>query len=103
MNSRIILSIPTILGYIGLFVNWFPKEMNWFVPNIISYETLFFIICVLTILQLFFLLKILWSFNKINDTRKWNWTWLLLIFSLITTFIFIWKTMDEMDKQNKLK
>lgn len=84
-----------------MLVFWFPEETHWLVPTMNVYYTQIFSISILTIFQLIYLIRKLWSYKNLKKSTKTNWTWLLIIYASITSLIFIWKKIDEFENSNK--
>ena len=83
-----------------MFTFWFPKEFIWLIPTMKAYQIQMFTLQVLTVAQLIILIKKLRSFKKIDKSILTEWTWILIIFNFISTLIFIWKKMDELELMN---
>lgn len=97
---KILLTIPSVLGLSYMFTFLFPTEFNWLVPSMKAYYFQVGALHFLTLVQLIFLLRKLWSFKAIEKSKKTEWTWLLLIYPYVTCSIFIWKKFDEFEKLN---
>jgi len=98
--SKILLTIPSILGLSYMLTFWFPVELHWLVPSMKAYNIQIGIIQTLTIIQLVVLIRKLWSFKNLEKSKKSDWTWILILFSLISSLIFIWKKVDEFEEIN---
>ena len=98
--NKILLTIPSILGLSYMLTFWFPTEFHWLVPSMKVYYIQVGTLQALTILQLVILIRKLWSFKNLEKSKKMDWTWLLIIFNLITSLIFIWKRVDEFEELN---
>ena len=98
-SKKLLLSIPSIIGLLFMIVLFFPKETLWLVPNIRVYNTFVISILILSIIQLIYLIRKLWSKN-LKKSIKTNWTWLLIIYTSITSLVFIWKKIDEFENSN---
>jgi len=83
-----------------MFTFWFPTEFHWLVPSMEVYYLQVGTLQALTVAQLIILIRKLWSFKKIEKSKKTDWTWLLLLFTMVTSLIFIWKKVDEFEKLN---
>jgi formate-dependent nitrite reductase membrane component NrfD len=100
-TTKILLTIPSILGLSYMLTFIYPVEFHWLVPSMQAYYIQIGIINGLTIIQLIILIKKLWSFKYIEKSRKSDWTWILIIFNQVASLIFIWKQVDEFAKLNK--
>jgi|TARA_B110000902_G_scaffold156768_2_gene179801 uncharacterized membrane protein len=78
----------------------FPQEFMWLIPTMDAYYTQLGILQGLTIIQLIFLIRKLWSFKNLDKSKKSDWTWILILFSSIASLIFIWKRVDEFEEIN---
>lgn len=98
---KILLTIPSVLATVYMFTFWFPTKFQWLVFPMEQYYLQIGIIQTLVIIQVIVLLKKLWSFKEIKKSKKTEWTWLLILFTFITNFIFIWFEVDELNEKNK--
>ena len=96
--SKILLSIPPVLGLFFVITFSFPQEFRWLTPTMDVYCAQIIILQSLTIIQLIILIKKVWSFDNIDKSKKKNWTWILILFNSIASLIFIWKKIDEFEK-----
>ena len=101
--NKILLSIPSILGLSYILTFWFPTEFHWLVPSMKAYYFQIGILQTLIILQLVILIRKLWSFKNLDKSKKKNWTWLLILYNLLTCLFFIWKQLDEFEELNNIK
>ena len=99
--TKILLSIPSIIGlvYIWTFIN--PKSIVWFSKNIVSYEFQSPIVNSLVLFQLGYLIFRLWSYKNIEKELKSEWTFLLIFFNVVTCLIYIWKKDDQFELMNQ--
>jgi hypothetical protein len=79
--TKILLTIPSVLGLSYMLTFWFPTEFHWLVPTMKAYYIQIGTLQALTILQLIILIRKLWSFKNLEKSKKTNWTWLLIIFN----------------------
>jgi heme/copper-type cytochrome/quinol oxidase subunit 4 len=100
-STKILLSIPSFLVLSYMVTLWFPTKFLWLAPTMNEYYIQIFIIQGLTIIQLIFLIKKLWSFKNLEKSKKSEWTWILILFSSISSLIFIWNKVDEFEVLNK--
>lgn len=100
--KKILYSIPAVV-VLGAFIFQFSDEFHKTLTTMDLYHRFVFGVWVLYLVQYLLLVRILWSFKHIDRSIKSNWTWLLLIYGMITSFIFIWKRMDELEKENTSK
>jgi hypothetical protein len=98
--TKIVLSIPSVLGFGYMFTFWFPQDFHWLVPSMEAYYVQVGTLQALTITQMIILLRKLWSFKNIENSKKSEWTWLLILFNSITSLIFIWKRVDQFEALN---
>jgi len=99
--EKILYSIPTIIAlfYLGLF--FLPNEYTkWLFHPHDKYLLQVFGIFFICILQTYFLIRKLWSFQHINKSKKREWTWILILYSTIASLIFIWIKVDEIENLN---
>ena len=99
--TKILLTIPSVLGLSYMLTFWFPVEFHWLVPSMKAYYIQIGILQGLNIIQLVILLRKLWSFKNLEKSRKTDWTWILILFNSIASLIFIWKRVDEFEELNK--
>ena len=97
---KILLTFPSVIGFSYMFTFLFPTEFHWLVPSMEIYYLQTGIIQLFTIIQIIILIRKLWSFKNIEKSKKTEWTWLLILFTMLTSVIFIWKKVDEFDKLN---
>lgn len=99
--AKILLSIPSIIGlaYMWTFIN--PKSIAWFSRNIISYEFQSPLVNILILIQLGYLIFRLWSYKNIEREKKYEWTFLLIAFNVVTCFIYIWKKDNQFELMNQ--
>jgi len=83
-----------------MFVFLFPEETHWLVPTMRVYYIQLISIFTFSIIQLIYLIRKLWSYKNLKKSIKTNWTWLLIIYTSITSLIFIWKKIDEFENSN---
>lgn len=100
--KKIIYSIPAFVVLVA-FMFQFSDKFDKTLPTMDLYYRFVFGVWILYLVQYFLLVRILWSFTYIDRSIKSNWTWLLLIYGMVTSFIFIWKRMDELEKENTSK
>ena len=101
--TKILLTIPSILGLSYILTFWFPIEFHWLTPSMKAYYIQVATLQSLTILQIAILIRKLWSFKNLEKSKKTDWTWLLIIFNSITSLIFLWKRVDEFEELNNKK
>ena len=99
--NKILLTIPSILVFTYMVTFWFPTEFQWLIPDMKSYYIQIFTIQGLTIIQIIFLIFRLRSFKNIEKSIKTDWVWLLILFSSITSLIYIWNKDAEFEQMNK--
>lgn len=102
IQQKILFSIPSILGIFYLIALWFPIEFGWVFPSMKSYYFQMVFLWILTIIQIFILIRKLWLFKSIEKSIKTNWTILLLFFAPISSLIFIWKKIDDFEKNIRI-
>lgn len=99
-RTKTLLTIPSFLGLSYMLTFWFPTELQWFVPSMRIYYIQTGTLVALTLIQLVILIRKLWSFKNVERPKKSNWTWMLILFSSISSLIFIWKKVDEFEALN---
>jgi hypothetical protein len=55
---------------------------------------------VLNIIVMVLLIRKVWSYKKIEKSKKYEWTWIFILFNAIGSLIFIWIRMDQYEKLN---
>ena len=99
--TKIILTIPSIVGILYL-VSFFSIDFfKWITNNVIGFEYQGPIVNGLILIQIGYLIYRLWSYKSIDKEKKTMWTVLLLIFNSISSLIYIWKKDNEFEKLNK--
>ncbi|MDP2684498.1 MAG: hypothetical protein Q8P20_05600 [bacterium] len=98
---KILLSAPTILGLFYMLTFWFPSEFIWVFPSMKSYHIQMLTFQALTIIQIVVLLRRLWSFKSLAMNKKKKWTWIIIIFNVISSQIYIWRKDKEFEEINK--
>lgn len=99
---KIILTIPAFIGLIYTLTFFSVDLYLWIINNIISFEYHNLTISIIIYPTIAYLIYRLWSFENIEKEIKWNWTFLLILFSLVTMPIYIWKKDDELIKENNI-
>lgn len=102
--TKILLTIPSLLTiiYVPLIIS-FPLEFKWIVPSMKVYHIQLFTLQVLSIIQLIFLIRILWSFKHVEKSKKSEWTWILIVFSSLSCLVFIWSKINEFEKMDRMR
>ena len=94
---KILLSIPSFLTLSYMFIfHFFVDLYNLIAPNMSAYSLQNFILLALTIVQLIILIMKLWSLKTVPKSIKQDWTGILIFFSSISAFIFIWFNLDRL-------
>jgi hypothetical protein len=78
----------------------YPEKFTWLIPDMKTYYILTLTIKALLIIQIVILIVRVWSYKNISKSIKINWTWLLLLFGIITSLIYIWKKDNELIEIN---
>jgi hypothetical protein len=84
-----------------LFYYLFPSELHWVAPTMNIYFLIVGVGYLLSLIQLIILLKLLWSFKKIEPSKKTTWTFVLVLFNSIAAPLFIWIELDRLIKSNE--
>jgi hypothetical protein len=74
----------------------FPEKFTWMIPDMKTYYILSLTIKALLIIQTVILIVRVWSYKNVSKSIKTNWTWLLILFGIITSLIYIWKKDNEL-------
>lgn len=102
-TTKILLTIPPLLGLCYMLTLWFPVKFHWLTPSMKAYYIQIAILQSLTIIQLIVLIRKLWSFKNLEKSKKSFWTWILILFNSIASLIFIWKRVDAFEELNSKK
>jgi len=78
----------------------FPEKFTWLIPDMKIYYILSLTIKALLIIQTVILIVRVWSYKNVSKSIKTNWTWLLILFGIITSLIYIWKKDNELIEIN---
>jgi hypothetical protein len=97
---KILLSIPPVMSLLYSVTFIYPTKFVWLIPNMDVYYAQIWTINGSIYLVLFFLIRRLWKYKSLDRKYKSSWTWLLLFFSTITAFIYIWKKDAEFNEMN---
>jgi len=99
--TKILLSIPSIIGlaYMWTFID--PKSIAWISNNIVSFEYQSPTITSLILIQLGYLIYRLWSYKNIGGEKKLEWTFLFIVFNVITCLIYIWQKDGQFELMNQ--
>lgn len=73
----------------------------WTAPTMDAYPVEILTLQGLTIIQLVILIRRIWKFKNVPKSDKWDWTGILIFFSLILILIYIWKKDDEFVEMDK--
>ena len=98
---KALLSVPSLFGILYLATFIYPKSVVWMSNNIIEYKYQHPLINILVIIQICYLLYRLWNFKNIPKKIKTDWTFLLIIFNVFSSLIFIWKKDSEFNQLDK--
>ena len=93
--TKLILSIPSVIGIIYMFSYWSMGFFRWITNNIVSYEYQIPIVNGLILLQIGYLIFQLWGYKRVAKSIKTNWTILLVIFNPLSSLIYIWKKNEK--------
>jgi len=83
-----------------MLVFWFPVELKSLVPTTNVYYIQLVILQVLVTVQFVIIMRKLWSFRNLEKSKKTEWTVMLLIFNPISSLIFIWRKVDQLEENN---
>lgn len=97
---KIVLSIPSIIGFIFLISLFIPDLKNW-TEKILEREIQEMVLIGLIAFQQIILIFRIWSFKNITTSKKAENTFYLIGFNLVGGFIYIWKTDNYFIKLNK--
>jgi len=99
--TKILLTIPSIVGIIYLLTFWSINFLEWITNNVVSFEYQAPIVNGLILIQIGYLIYKLWNYKNIDKDKKTMWTVLLVIFNCIASLIFIWKKDKEFEQIDK--
>lgn len=94
-SQKLLLSLPVVLLLLYQATFIAPSYFLRLIPSMKIHYILNGSIGVLYLSTLFFLLRRMWSYTTIDRKLKVDWTWNLILFGWITTFIYIWKKDKE--------
>ena len=98
--TKILLTIPSIIGIAYMATFWSNDFFVWITNNVIDFEYQIPIINGIVLLQIGYLIYRLWNYKNIEKKTKTEWTYILIIFNVISSLIFIWKKDNELNKIN---
>lgn len=99
-SYKVLLTLPSFLTFCFTITLNFPTEFKWLTPSMDMYYLQLGALQILTLTQVIVLIKKLWSFQKVKKSIKVEWTWILILFSSISSVIFIWRKVDELEAIN---
>jgi len=99
--TKVLLSIPSIIGlaYMWTFID--PKSIAWISNNFVSFKYQSPILTSLILIQLGYLIYRLWSYKNIGREKKTEWTFLLIVFNVITCLFYIWQKDGQFELMNQ--
>ncbi len=100
-HTKILLSLPSIIGLVYLCTFIYPKWIAWFSNNVVSYEFQIPIINSLLLIQLGYLIYRLWGYKNVDKEKKSEWTFFLIVFNVIACLIYIWKKDGQFELMNQ--
>ena len=102
MNNfeKVLLTIPSFIGFIYMLTFWSIELFLWITNNLVPFEYQNLIFSLILYPSLAYLIYRIWTFKNINKNIKWNWTFLILFFSIITAPYYIWNKDDTFKIQN---
>ena len=99
--TKIILTIPALIGLIYMITFWSIDFFRWITNNIVPFEYQNLVVSIIFYPALIFLIYSLWSYKKVDKENKWKWTFILIFFGIIAMPIYVWKTDDDLREKNK--
>lgn len=99
-GKKSILTIPSIIGIIFMLTFFNVDFFKWLNNNIINYVYQGVIVNGIILFQIIYLIFRLWSYRNIDKETKTKWTWILFLFSFISSLFYIWKKDNEFYKKN---
>jgi hypothetical protein len=100
--TKILLTIPSLIWLVYIITFWNNDLFIWVTNNIVSFEYQPLIVGILIYSVLIYLIYRIWSYKNIDKDHKWQWTFFLFIFNVITVPLYVWKKDDELIKKNKI-
>ena len=98
--TKIVLSIPSIIGFIFLISLFVPELKNW-IEKYLEREIQGIIVLTLVIIQATILIFRIWSFKNVDRNKKGENTYYLIGFNFIAALSYIWNTDDYFIKLNE--
>jgi hypothetical protein len=80
---------------------WSLDFLKWVSDNVVRIEYQGPIVNGLILIQIGCLIYRVWSYKNIEKRIKSEWTWLFLLFSIISAPVYIWIKDDELCEINK--
>tara|TARA_R110002049_G_C9047207_1_gene553213 strand:+ start:776 stop:1108 length:333 start_codon:yes stop_codon:yes gene_type:complete len=100
-TTKILLSIPTIVGFILLLSVLITDLENWIDQYILNVEELAYLTLGLLIVQFVILTFRIWSFKNVDRNKKGEETFYLFSLNIIAAVHYIWKTDRKLIDLNK--
>lgn len=100
-TTKILLSIPSIFGFILLLSVLITDLENWINQYILNAEDLGYLTFGLLIIQFVILTFRIWSFRNVGRNKKGEETFYLFSLNLIAAMHYIWKTDKKLIDLNK--
>lgn len=94
LGYKILLTIPSVLEWVYFIACIFPVDFARIVPLSMYFTDIGVIYC-FRIIQIIILLLILWRLKNLEKSKKWEWTWIMILFTAIGAPLFIWKKIGE--------
>ncbi|CAM3990382.1 MULTISPECIES: hypothetical protein [Flavobacterium] len=98
--TKILLTIPSIIGIVYMLTFLNVDFFKWITNNIIGFEYQGIIVNGIILMQIGYLIYRLWNYKNVERKIKMEWTWLLIIFNFLSSLIFIWKKDTEFKNLN---
>ena len=96
-TSKILLSFPSLLGIINLTTFLYPKALT-LITTYLKFQTWDSVVLILMVVQVGFILSIIWKSDFMEAKDKRKWTALAIIFNSMSCLWFIWIEYDKLKK-----
>lgn len=100
-SQKILLSIPSIIGLLFMFVYIFPTKFSWLLHGMNSYYIWVGSINTAIFTTVIILIRRLWTFKKVDKSTRWIWTLNMMFFHALAILVYVWKVDKQMITKNQ--